>query len=104
MSYLFRIKQGKEEPLKGYLDHFDKAIMQVKSCFEDTLIQAFCEEIKNDKLIWAIAYDVLPTFAHLRGIAQKHANVEEYIKRRNSSAWEPLQPTGKNMKKKDGAD
>ena len=40
-SYLFRIKQGENEPFKGYLDCFDKAIMQVKNCFDDTLIQAF---------------------------------------------------------------
>lgn len=100
MSYLFRIKLGKDEPLKEYLNHFDKAIMQVKSYSKDTLIQAFCEGIKNDKLIWAIAYDVPSTFAHLIGIAKKHANMEEYIKKRNSSAWEPSQPTGKNRKKK----
>ncbi|GMN67226.1 hypothetical protein TIFTF001_036284 [Ficus carica] len=76
-SYLFRIKQGENEPLKGYMDRFDKTIMQ------------------------AIVYDVPPTFAHLRGIAQKHAEAEEYIKGRNFLIRETSQPTKKNKPKKD---
>lgn len=40
-SYLFGIKQGKSESLKLYLDRLDKAIIQIKSCSDDTLIQAF---------------------------------------------------------------
>nr|GMN67054.1 hypothetical protein TIFTF001_036123 [Ficus carica] len=81
-SYLFRIKQGENEPLKEYLDCFDKAVMQIKSCSDDTLIQAFRESVKDRRLVWTIAYDVLPTFAHLRGIARKHAEADEYIRGR----------------------
>lgn len=44
------------------------------------------------------------TFVHLRGIAQKHAEVKEYIKERNSSIGEMLQPAGKKRHKKDEAD
>lgn len=40
-SYLFKIKQGESEPLKEYLNRFDKAIKQVKGYSDDTLIQAF---------------------------------------------------------------
>ena len=76
-SYLFRIKQGVNKPLKGYLDSFDKIIMQVNNCSDDTLIKAFREGVKDKKLLWAIAYDVSPTFAHLRGTVQKHAKAEE---------------------------
>ncbi|GMN47624.1 hypothetical protein TIFTF001_016801 [Ficus carica] len=102
-SYLFRIKQGEHEPLKGYLDRFDKPIMQVKNCSDETLIQAFREGVKDKKLLWAIAYDVPPTFAHLWGIAQKHAEAEEYIKGRNSTVGETSRPTRKSKPKKDGA-
>ncbi|GMN46246.1 hypothetical protein TIFTF001_015433 [Ficus carica] len=82
--YLFRIKQGENEPLKGYLDRFDKAIMQVKNGSDDTLIQAFREGVGEKKLLWTIAYDVPPTFVHLRGIVQKHAETKEYIRGWNS--------------------
>ncbi|GMN63868.1 hypothetical protein TIFTF001_032957 [Ficus carica] len=101
--YLFKIKQGENKPLKGYLDRFDKAVSQVNNCSDDTLIHAFREGIKDKKLLWAITYDVPPTFAHLRGIAQKHAEVEDYIKGRNSLLGETSRPTGKNKPKKDGA-
>ncbi|GMN54091.1 hypothetical protein TIFTF001_023219 [Ficus carica] len=37
-SYLFGIKQGKSEPLKEFLNRFDKAVVQIKSCSDDTLI------------------------------------------------------------------
>ena len=67
--------------MKGYLDRFDKAIIQVKNYSDDTLIQAYREGVKDKNLLWAIAYNVPPTFVHLRGIAQKHAEAEKYIKR-----------------------
>ncbi|GMN60403.1 hypothetical protein TIFTF001_029494 [Ficus carica] len=81
-SYQFRIKHGESEPLKEYLDRFDKAVMQIKSCFDDTLIQAFWDGVKDKRLVWTIAYDVPSTFAHLRGIARKHAEADEYIRGR----------------------
>ncbi|GMN60545.1 hypothetical protein TIFTF001_029633 [Ficus carica] len=102
--YLFRITRGENEPLKMYLDRFDKAIMQVKNCSDYTLIQAFREGFGDKKLLWTIAYDVPPTFAHLRGIAQKHAEAEEYIKGQNSSLGETSLPVGKKKPKKDGVD
>ncbi|GMN22561.1 hypothetical protein TIFTF001_040287 [Ficus carica] len=102
--YLFRIKQGENEPLKEYLDRFHKAIVQVKNCSDDTLIHAFREALKDKKLLWAIAYDVPPTFAHLRGIAHKHTEANKYIKGRNSLLRETLRPTGKKKPKEDGAD
>ena len=40
-SYLFRVKQDRGEPLKRYLDRFDKAVLEVRTCPDDTLIQAF---------------------------------------------------------------
>ena len=41
VSHLFGIKQGETESLKKYLEHFNKAVVRVKSCLDDTLIQAF---------------------------------------------------------------
>ncbi|GMN47901.1 hypothetical protein TIFTF001_017091 [Ficus carica] len=40
-SHLFGIKQGETETLKKYLERFDKAVVQVESCSDNTLIQAF---------------------------------------------------------------
>ncbi|GMN39655.1 hypothetical protein TIFTF001_008885 [Ficus carica] len=37
-SHPFGIKQGEAETLKKYLKRFDKAIVQVESCTDDTLI------------------------------------------------------------------
>lgn len=54
--------------------------MEVKSCEDSTLIEAFREGVQNKRLLWAITYDAPPSFAHMRGIAQKHADVEEYFK------------------------
>ncbi|GMN26383.1 hypothetical protein TIFTF001_040844 [Ficus carica] len=101
-SYLFRIKQDENEHLKGYLDCFDKVIIKVKNSSDDTLIQAFREGVGDKKLLWTIAYDVPPTFAHLMGITQKHAEAEEYIRRRNYSLGETLRLAGKKKPKKDG--
>ncbi|GMN68803.1 hypothetical protein TIFTF001_037854 [Ficus carica] len=101
-SYLFRIKQGKSEPLKEYLDRFRKAVVQVKSCSDNTLIHAFREGIKDRRLVWAIAYDVPPTFTHLRGIARKHVEAEEYIRGRGLVPGELSRPIGKKPNK-DGA-
>lgn len=54
--------------------------MQIKSCSDNTLLQAFREGIKDMRLVWAITYKVLPTFAHLREITKKHAEADEYIR------------------------
>ena len=40
-SYLFGIKQGENEPLKEYLNRFNKVVVQIKGCSDDTLIQVF---------------------------------------------------------------
>ncbi|GMN49679.1 hypothetical protein TIFTF001_018843 [Ficus carica] len=85
-SYLFEVKQGENEPLKEFLDCFDKAVVQIKSCSDDTLIQAFQEGIKDRRLVWTLAYNVPPTFAHLRGIAWKHAEADEYVRGRGMAA------------------
>ena len=79
-SHLFSIKQGENEALKKYLERFDKAVMQVENCTDDTLIQALREGIKDPRLVWTLAYDRPPTFAHLRGIAWRHAEADEYLR------------------------
>ncbi|GMN39713.1 hypothetical protein TIFTF001_008939 [Ficus carica] len=98
-SYLFGIKQGESEPFKEYLDRFYKAVMQIKSCSDNTLIQAFREGVKDRWLVWTFAYDVPPTFAHLRGIAWKHAEADEYIKGRGLIAREQSRLPGKKSNK-----
>ncbi|GMN48644.1 hypothetical protein TIFTF001_017826 [Ficus carica] len=88
---------------EGDLDRFDKVIKQVKNCSNDTLMQAFREGVNEKNLLWAITYDAPPTFAHLRGIAQKYAEAEEYIYGRNSAIGEMWRPAAKNKPKKDRA-
>ncbi|GMN38456.1 hypothetical protein TIFTF001_007688 [Ficus carica] len=46
-SHLFGIKQGETEALKKYLERFDRAVVQVESCTDETLMQAFREGIKD---------------------------------------------------------
>ena len=87
-SYMFGIKQGEIETLKKYLECFDKAIVQVENCADDTLIQALQEGVKDTRLIWALAYDRPPTFVYLRGIAWRHVEADEYVKGRGLVARE----------------
>lgn len=101
---MFKIKQGEKEPLKEYLDRFDKAVIQVKNCSNDALIQAFREGVRDRRLLWAITYDAPSTFAHLRGIAQKHAKTEEYIRGWNLLPWEMSRSGEKKKPKMVGAD
>ncbi|GMN69810.1 hypothetical protein TIFTF001_038854 [Ficus carica] len=49
-SHLFGIKQGETEALKKYLERFDRAVVQVESCTNETLMQAFREGIKDARL------------------------------------------------------
>ncbi|GMN38330.1 hypothetical protein TIFTF001_007563 [Ficus carica] len=39
--HLFGVKQGEMEALKKYLERFDRAVVQVESCTDKTLMQAF---------------------------------------------------------------
>lgn len=81
-SYLFKIKQDEEEPLREYLDTFYEAILQVKIYSDDTLIQAFWEGTKDKMLVSTTTYEIPPNFAHLRGITRKHAEADEYMRGR----------------------
>ncbi|GMN63830.1 hypothetical protein TIFTF001_032904 [Ficus carica] len=49
------------EPFKKFLDRFDKAVVQIKSCSDDTLIQVFREGVKDRRLVLPLTYDVPPT-------------------------------------------
>ena len=85
-SHLFGIKQGETETLISFLERFDKALIQVESLPDDTLIEAFREGIKDTRLVWTVAYDRPPTFALLRGIAWRHAEADEYVRKRGLAA------------------
>ncbi|GMN28424.1 hypothetical protein TIFTF001_046235 [Ficus carica] len=85
-SHLFSINQGDSETLKAYLQRFDKAVVQAESCTDETLIQAFREGIQDPRLVWTLAYDRPPTFGQLRGIAWRHAEADEYVRRRGLEA------------------
>ncbi|GMN22284.1 hypothetical protein TIFTF001_043490 [Ficus carica] len=87
-SHLFGIKQGETEALKKYLERFDRAVVQVESCTDETLMQAFREGIKDPRLVWTLAYDRPPTFAQLRGIAWRHAEADEYVRGRGLASGE----------------
>ena len=79
-SHLFGIKQRENEMLKKYLERFDKAVVQVENCTDDTLTQALREGIKDPRLVWTMAYDRSTSFAHLRGIAWRHVEADEYVR------------------------
>ncbi|GMN54060.1 hypothetical protein TIFTF001_023183 [Ficus carica] len=98
-SHLFGIKQGETEALKKYLERFDKAVVQVESCTNETLMQAFREGIKDARLVWTLAYDRPPTFAQLRGIAWRHTEADEYVRGRELVAGEHPQLPGRKSEK-----
>lgn len=81
-SHLLGIKQGEAETLKKYLERFHKAVMQVDNCTNDTLIQAFKEGIRDPRLVLTLTYDRPPTLMHMRGIAWRHAETDEYVQGR----------------------
>ncbi|GMN47963.1 hypothetical protein TIFTF001_017147 [Ficus carica] len=98
-SHLFGVKQGETEALKKYLERFDRAVVQVESCTDETLMQAFREGIKDACLVWTLAYDRPPTFAQLRGIAWRHVEAVEYVRGRGLVAGEhPRLPERKSEK------
>ncbi|GMN20723.1 hypothetical protein TIFTF001_043157 [Ficus carica] len=98
-SHLFGIKQGETEALKKYLERFDRAVVQVESCTDETLMQAFREGIKDARLVWTLAYDRPPTFAQLKGIARRHAEANEYIRGRGLIAGEHPRLPGRKSEK-----
>ncbi|GMN65242.1 hypothetical protein TIFTF001_034313 [Ficus carica] len=89
-SHLFGIKQRKNETLKKYLEWFDKAVVQVEDCTDDTLTKALREGISDPRLVWTLAYDRPTSFTHLRGIVWRHAETDEYVRGRG------LEDKGKN--------
>ncbi|GMN33787.1 hypothetical protein TIFTF001_048297 [Ficus carica] len=98
-SHLFGIKQGETEALKKYLELFDRAVVHVESCTDDTLIQAFREGIKDAHLVWTLAYDRPPTFAQLRGIAWRYTEADEYIRGRGFASGEHSRLPGRKSEK-----
>ncbi|GMN67604.1 hypothetical protein TIFTF001_036673 [Ficus carica] len=98
-SHLFDVKQGETEALKKYLERFDRAVVQVESCTDETLMQAFRESIKDARLVWTLACDRSPTFAQLRGISWRHAEADDYVRGRGLVAGEhPWLPGRKSEK------
>ncbi|GMN19976.1 hypothetical protein TIFTF001_045266 [Ficus carica] len=98
-SHLFGIKRGETEALKKYLERFDRAVVQVESCTDETLMQAFREGIKDARLVWTLAYDRPPTFAQLRGIAWRHAEADEYVRGRGLASGEHSRLPGRKSEK-----
>ncbi|GMN22638.1 hypothetical protein TIFTF001_045683 [Ficus carica] len=98
-SHLFGIKQRENETLKKYLQRFDKAVVQVKNCTDDTLIQPLREGIKDTRLVWTLTYDRPTSFAHLRGIAWRHAEADEYIRGRGLEVQDQNQPPSKRSER-----
>ncbi|GMN59472.1 hypothetical protein TIFTF001_028562 [Ficus carica] len=98
-SHLFGIKQRENETLKKYLERFDKAVVQAENCTDDTLIQALREGIKDTRLIWTLAYDRPTSFAHLRGIAWRHVEADEYVRGRGLEVQDQDQPPSKRSER-----
>ncbi|GMN75006.1 hypothetical protein TIFTF001_053968, partial [Ficus carica] len=98
-SHLFSIKQRENETLKKYLERFDKAVVQVENCSDDTLAQALKEGIKDPRLVWTLAYDRTTSFAHLKGIAWRHAEADEYVRARGLETPDHDRPTNRKSER-----
>ncbi|GMN74649.1 hypothetical protein TIFTF001_052422, partial [Ficus carica] len=84
------------ETLKKYLERFDKAVVQVENCSDDTLAQAL---VKDPRLVWTLAYDRTTSFAHLRGIAWRHAEADEYVRARGLEIPDHDRPTNRKSER-----
>ncbi|GMN49779.1 hypothetical protein TIFTF001_018933 [Ficus carica] len=98
-SHLFGIKQRENETLKKYLERFDKAVVQAENCTDDTLIQALREGIKDNRLVWTLAYNRPTSFAYLRGIAWRHAEADEYVRGRGLEVQDQDQPPSRRSER-----
>ncbi|GMN29028.1 hypothetical protein TIFTF001_044306 [Ficus carica] len=98
-SHLFSIKQRESETLKKYLERFDKAVVQVENCSDDTLAQALKEGVKDPRLVWTLAYDRTTSFTHLRGIAWRHAEADEYVRARGLEIPDHDRPTSRKSER-----
>ena len=50
-SYLFIVKQGKEESLKGYIVRFNYKTLQIEGCNDDLSLSAIMVGLKVEKLL-----------------------------------------------------
>ncbi|GMN30599.1 hypothetical protein TIFTF001_050672 [Ficus carica] len=98
-SHLFGIKQRENETLKKYLERFDKAVVQVEDCTDDTLTQALKEGINDPRLVWTLAYDRPTSFTHLKGIAWRHAEADEYVRGRELEVQDQERPSNRRSER-----
>ncbi|GMN67536.1 hypothetical protein TIFTF001_036596 [Ficus carica] len=92
-SHLFGIKQRENKKLKKYLERFDKVVVQVEDCTDDTLTQALREGINDPRLVWTLAYARPTSFTHLRVIAWRHAEADEYVRGRGLEVQDQERPS-----------
>ncbi|GMN30286.1 hypothetical protein TIFTF001_041425 [Ficus carica] len=98
-SHLFGIKQCENETLKKYLERFDKAVVQVEDCTDDTLTQALREGINDPRLVWTLAYDRPTSFTHLRGIVWRHVEADEYVRGRGLEVQDQERPSNRRSER-----
>ncbi|GMN49655.1 hypothetical protein TIFTF001_018818 [Ficus carica] len=57
------------------------------------------EGIKDTRLVWTLAYDRPTSFAHLRGIAWRHTEADEYVRGRGLEVQDQDQPLSRRSER-----
>ncbi|KAF3438921.1 hypothetical protein FNV43_RR17196 [Rhamnella rubrinervis] len=74
-SYLFTVKQGREETLKDYITRFNKETLCIDGCSDDLMLSVMMASLKPSKLLWSLGKNDPKDFQELMCRAQKYVNL-----------------------------
>lgn len=87
---MFNLGQGSIEPLKRYLDEFNKATVLVEEPNKKFFVAAFMKGLKNGGFSEALSIWKLRNMDEVRVWADKHVEAEETTKgKKKTNAKEP---------------
>ena len=82
MTYLWSLKQGKNESLKGYIQRFTKVINTLEKFTYRAAITALREDLQEGKLLRSMARREPKTFNEFLTCAHEYIKVDDYLQTR----------------------
>lgn len=83
-SYLFTIKQGKDESLKYYIARFNNKALHIEGFNVDMMLNTMMAGLKPGKLLQSLRQNDPKDFQELKSRAQKYAKAEELMNLRQN--------------------
>ncbi|KAG8367638.1 hypothetical protein BUALT_Bualt16G0093800 [Buddleja alternifolia] len=77
---LFNMRQGVTEPLRGYIQRFNAATLEVPSANADVLSSALAQVVRDGESFRSLAKKLATSFDNLLARAEKYVNMEEAAK------------------------